>query len=54
MDIKLKILRWEKSVADNPAVLVLEIIVTLTVIFLACLFLDAYLKRRKKKKRKRG
>ena len=54
MDIKTRILRWEFSIEENPAVLVLVILVVLTVIFIGAIFLDGYFKRRKKNKRKRG
>ena len=53
MDIKIRILRWEHAIEDNPAVLALGIIVLLTVVFIAIMFIDAFLKNRQKKKRKR-
>ncbi|HWF18065.1 MAG TPA: hypothetical protein VG754_02310 [Verrucomicrobiae bacterium] len=54
MDIKTRILRWEHSIQDNPAVLALGIIVALAVVFIGAIYLDVYLKARKRKKRKRG
>jgi hypothetical protein len=51
--LKLHILRWQHSVADNPFVLVLEIIVVLTLIFLGVMFSESYFKKRKRDKYKR-
>jgi hypothetical protein len=48
-DIRLRILRWEHSVSDNPATLVLEIIIVLTVVFLAFVIYDGFFARRKRK-----
>ncbi|MDB6021865.1 MAG: hypothetical protein JWQ04_1722 [Pedosphaera sp.] len=54
MDIKTRILRWEHAVEENPAVLVLVIIVALAVVLFGAIYIDGYLKQRKKNKRKRG
>ena len=51
MDIKLSILRWEHSVEENPAVLALEIIVVVAVVFISMMFIDGWLKKRKKNKK---
>ena len=53
MDLKTRILVWENSVADNPAMLVLEIIIILTVVFLCFVFFTGYAKKKDKKKNKR-
>ena len=54
MDIKLQILRWQHSVAEDPAMLVLEIIVTVAVIFVMALVLEGFIRRAKKKRGKRN
>jgi hypothetical protein len=53
MDIKLHILRWQQASEDNPAVLVLAIIVLLTALFIITVLVDGYLKKRKDKKHQR-
>lgn len=54
MDFKTRILIWERSIRENPAVLALMIIVALAVVFVGMIFLDGYLKNRKKKRRRRS
>jgi hypothetical protein len=54
MDLKTHILRWERDIRENPAVLALAIIVILTVAFLSAMFIDGFLKNRQNHKRKRG
>jgi len=54
MDLKTRILRWERWIEDDPAMLVLIILVVLTVIFIGVVYLDAYLKKRREKRRKRA
>jgi hypothetical protein len=54
MDIKTHILRWERDIQQNPAVLVLGIIILLAVIFIGAMLIDGFIKDRQKKKRKRG
>ena len=54
MDFKTRILVLERSIRENPAVLVLVIMVVLAIVFVGMIFLDGYLKNRRKKKRRRG
>jgi hypothetical protein len=54
MDIKTHILRWEREIQENPAVLALGIIILLAVVFIAAMLIDGFIKNRQKKKRKRG
>ena len=53
MDLKTRILRWEHSIQENPAMLVLGIIVVITVVFIGAIFVDAFLKKRKERRRGR-
>ncbi len=53
MDIKLRILRWQQAIEDNPAVLVLVIIVLVTALFILTVLVDGYVKKRKDKKHQR-
>jgi hypothetical protein len=50
MDIHTRMLRWENSVADNPAVLFLEILIVLTFVFLCFVFMTGYAKKKDKKR----
>ncbi len=54
MDFKTHILILERSIRENPAMLVLVIIVVLAVVFVGMIFLDGYLKNRRKRRRKRS
>lgn len=54
MDIKTRILSWQHAIGENPAILVLVIISAIAIIFLSAMYIDSYLKYRKKKKHKRG
>jgi hypothetical protein len=54
MDIKTHILRWERDIQENPAVLVLAIIILLTTAFISAILIDGFIKDRQKKKRKRN
>jgi hypothetical protein len=51
--IKLRILRWEHSVSENPATLVLEIIVVLALVFFGFVLYDAYYRMRRRKNKNR-
>ena len=52
--IRLRVLRWEHSVVENPGVLVLEIIVVLALVFAGFVLYDSFyrMRRRKNKNRK--
>jgi hypothetical protein len=53
MDLKTHILRWQRAIQENPAVLALVIFIGVAVIFMLALLLDAILRRRRDKKRLR-
>jgi uncharacterized membrane protein YuzA (DUF378 family) len=53
MDLKTRILRWEREIDENHAVAVLAIIIGIAAIFLIILFVDALFKRRRDRKRQR-
>ena len=50
MDIKTRVLVWEHSVADNPAVLILEIIIFISLVFLCFVFFTGYSTKKDKKR----
>jgi len=51
MDLKAHILRWQRAIQENPAILALAIFIGVAIIFLLALLVDAILKRRRDKKR---
>jgi hypothetical protein len=53
MELKTHILRWQRAIEENPAVLVLAIFIGVAIIFVLALIVDAILKRRRDKNRLR-
>lgn len=53
MDVKTHILRWQREIGENPAVLILAIFIAVAIVFVLAVFIDAFLKNRKKNKRRR-
>ena len=51
MDLKNHILRWQRAIEENHAILALVIFIGVAVIFLLGWLVDAILKRRRYKKR---
>jgi hypothetical protein len=52
MDLKTRILQWQRAIDENHAVAVLVIFIGVAVIFLIVLGVDAMFKRRRDKKRR--
>lgn len=53
MDIKKYVIQWEREIGENPAIALLAIFIGIAALFILILIIDAFAKRRKKKRHKR-
>jgi hypothetical protein len=50
MDLKTRILNWVHAIGENPAILALVMISAIAALFIAAIYIDAFIKHRRRKK----